>query len=347
MRYRLFGRSGLRVSELGLGTMTFGTDWGWGADEDRAARIVDAFAAAGGNFIDTAKNYTDGSSERIVGELVAEATRPVGARDEVHADDRPRRPQRRRQPPQEPRAVARAEPAPARAPTTSTCCGCTCATRRRRSRRRCARSTTRCGSARCSTSGSPTRRRGWWRRPTRSPSCAAGRRSSALQLAVQPRVARPERELLPMAAALGLDRDAVGRARAGVLTGRPAHDAPLARGDDGPGAGAWSSSSPASPRIAAARRRRSRSPGCSDVARRSSCRSSACGAREQLADNLGALDVELTEIERARLDEAAPPSLGFPRSFLESDGVRDLIYGDTWNLLYSDGARALDATTAG
>ena len=68
---------------------------------------------------------------------------------------------------------------------------------------------------------------------------------------------------------------------------------------------------------------------------------------EQLADNLGALDVELTETDRARLDEAAAPSLGFPRSFLESDGVRDLIYGDTWNLLYSDDARARDATTAG
>ena len=68
---------------------------------------------------------------------------------------------------------------------------------------------------------------------------------------------------------------------------------------------------------------------------------------EQLAENLGALGVELTETERALLDDAAAPSLGFPRSFLESDGVRDLIYGDTWNLLYSGGARALDATTAG
>ena len=69
MRYRLFGRSGLRVSELGLGTMTFGTDWGWGADEAECARIVAAFADAGGNFIDTATNYTNGSSERIVRSL--------------------------------------------------------------------------------------------------------------------------------------------------------------------------------------------------------------------------------------------------------------------------------------
>jgi aryl-alcohol dehydrogenase-like predicted oxidoreductase len=70
MRYRLFGRSGLRVSELALGTMTFGTDWGWGADDATCRAMVDAFAAAGGNFIDTANNYTDGSAERIVGECV-------------------------------------------------------------------------------------------------------------------------------------------------------------------------------------------------------------------------------------------------------------------------------------
>jgi aryl-alcohol dehydrogenase-like predicted oxidoreductase len=68
MRYRLLGRSGLRVSEVALGTMTFGTDWGWGADEAECRRIVERFAAAGGNFIDTSNNYTDGSSERIVGE---------------------------------------------------------------------------------------------------------------------------------------------------------------------------------------------------------------------------------------------------------------------------------------
>lgn len=67
MRYRLLGRSGLRVSELALGTMTFGTDWGWGADEPTCRAMVDAYAEAGGNVIDTANNYTDGSSEQIVG----------------------------------------------------------------------------------------------------------------------------------------------------------------------------------------------------------------------------------------------------------------------------------------
>jgi aryl-alcohol dehydrogenase-like predicted oxidoreductase len=70
MRYKLFGKSGLRVSELCLGTMTFGEDWGWGASEDESRQIFETFVEAGGNFIDTANGYTDGSSEKIVGELI-------------------------------------------------------------------------------------------------------------------------------------------------------------------------------------------------------------------------------------------------------------------------------------
>jgi aryl-alcohol dehydrogenase-like predicted oxidoreductase len=72
MRYKLLGRTGLRVSELCLGAMIFGDRrGGWGASRDEAARIVDRFAEAGGNFIDTANSYAGGESERIVGELVA------------------------------------------------------------------------------------------------------------------------------------------------------------------------------------------------------------------------------------------------------------------------------------
>jgi aryl-alcohol dehydrogenase-like predicted oxidoreductase len=67
--YRLLGRSGLRVSPLALGAMTFGTDWGWGADEDESRRIFDVYLDHGGNFIDTANQYTNGSSERLVGQF--------------------------------------------------------------------------------------------------------------------------------------------------------------------------------------------------------------------------------------------------------------------------------------
>ncbi|WOB50511.1 aldo/keto reductase [Xanthomonas hydrangeae] len=68
--YRLLGRSGLRVSPLSLGTMTFGEQWGWGADADESRRIFDAYVDLGGNFIDTSVNYTNGGSERILGTLI-------------------------------------------------------------------------------------------------------------------------------------------------------------------------------------------------------------------------------------------------------------------------------------
>jgi aryl-alcohol dehydrogenase-like predicted oxidoreductase len=71
MRYKIFGRTGLRVSEFCLGTMTFGEDWGWGAPPAECARMLEGFAAAGGNFVDTSNAYTNGSSERILGELIA------------------------------------------------------------------------------------------------------------------------------------------------------------------------------------------------------------------------------------------------------------------------------------
>ncbi len=72
MRYQLLGNGGLRVSEIALGTMTFGDDWGWGAGKDACEEMFDRYVEAGGNFIDTANNYTDGTSERIVGELVGD-----------------------------------------------------------------------------------------------------------------------------------------------------------------------------------------------------------------------------------------------------------------------------------
>lgn len=71
MPLRVLGRSGLRVSEMCLGAMTFGTDWGFGADESTCQDIYKEFRSAGGNFIDTANNYTNGASETILGRLIA------------------------------------------------------------------------------------------------------------------------------------------------------------------------------------------------------------------------------------------------------------------------------------
>ncbi|HLG91949.1 MAG TPA: aldo/keto reductase [Acidimicrobiales bacterium] len=70
MDYKLLGQSGLRVSEMFLGTMTFGEDWGWGAAPEECRRMIDVYAEAGGNVIDTAVNYTNGSSEEIVGQAI-------------------------------------------------------------------------------------------------------------------------------------------------------------------------------------------------------------------------------------------------------------------------------------
>ena len=71
MRYSLLGRSGLRVSKIALGTMTFGTGVEWSRSEDEARAVFETYAEAGGNFIDTANMYMGGESERIVGRLVA------------------------------------------------------------------------------------------------------------------------------------------------------------------------------------------------------------------------------------------------------------------------------------
>jgi len=73
--YSLLGKSGLRVSPLALGTMTFGTEWGWGVDPAGAHRLLATYLDAGGNFIDTADGYTGGSSESIIGDYLAETSR--------------------------------------------------------------------------------------------------------------------------------------------------------------------------------------------------------------------------------------------------------------------------------
>ena len=75
MNYKLLGRSGLKVSELCLGTMGFGTEAGWGADKETSFAIMDAFANAGGNFLDTANIYKLGTSEKIIGEYISNHNR--------------------------------------------------------------------------------------------------------------------------------------------------------------------------------------------------------------------------------------------------------------------------------
>ncbi len=77
MKYYLLGKSGLRVSELALGTMTFGTEYGWGTDINEARKMLDLYIENGGNFVDTANVYTNGSSEKMLGELLKEKRQQI------------------------------------------------------------------------------------------------------------------------------------------------------------------------------------------------------------------------------------------------------------------------------
>ena len=72
MRYTTFGRNtGLRVSELALGTGNFGTGWGYGSEKEEARAVFDGYVNAGGNFIDTADAYQFGQSEQMIGDFIA------------------------------------------------------------------------------------------------------------------------------------------------------------------------------------------------------------------------------------------------------------------------------------
>src|SRR6202521_501410 len=70
IKYKLLGKSGLRVAEASLGTMTFGDEWGWGSPKAEAQKVYETYREAGGNFIDTANFYTTGTSEKFLGEFM-------------------------------------------------------------------------------------------------------------------------------------------------------------------------------------------------------------------------------------------------------------------------------------
>ena len=323
--YTIFGRSGLRVSEVALGTMTFGDDWGWGADAAESARIFDVFADAGGTFVDTASNYTEGTSERLVGELAAgRRDRFVLATKYTLTID-----------PSDPNAGGNHRKSLVRSLEQSL--------RRLRTDYvdllwlhmrdgatpieeavRALDDQVRLGKVLyVGISDSPAwvvaqanaiaELRGW------SPFVG-------LQLPYSVASRDPERELLPMAAAFGLAVVTWGILDAGTLTGKPADQRRWP--EDG-----------VSARTAAVvdvLREVAAEVGCepAQVAIAWLCARPVIpilGARTaaQLESNLGSLAVSLSDEQRARLDAAGAPELGFPRAFLESDHVRALINGET------------------
>ncbi|HEY1365537.1 MAG TPA: aldo/keto reductase [Gaiellaceae bacterium] len=333
MRYVLFGRSGLRVSELCLGTMTFGTDWGWGADAETCRAIFQRFAEAGGNFVDTSNNYTDGSSERIVGELVAaDRDRWVVATKYTLTSDR-----------SDPNAGGNHRKSLVRSLESSL--------------RRLGTdhvdllwlhmhdATTPIDEAVRALDDQVRAGKVLYVGISDSPAWVVARANTlaelrgwspfvGLQLPYSLAGRDPERELLPMAGAFGLTVTAWGVLEAGVLTGKPAEQR------------RW-------PEEAVSERVTGVVEAVQEVAAGRGCTPSQVaiawlrarpspptivpilGARTeaQIVDNLGALAVDLEPAELGLLDAAGRPALGFPRSFLESSDVRGLIYGDTWERL--------------
>ncbi len=336
MNYRLFGRSGLRVSELALGTMTFGTDWGWGADRDECRKMFDAYAEAGGNFLDTANNYTNGTSERIVGELVAAdrdhfvvatkyslSTRP----DDPNAGGNHRK-----------NLVRALEASLERLGTDHVDLlwvhmwdGMTPVSEVVRA----LDDLVRAGKVLyVGASDTPA----WV--VARAVTLAELRGWTAfcgLQLPWSLADRSVERELLPLAAALDLAVTPWGVLESGELTGkylapdgqptrsRPEHVSPRVNQLAGEVVAVAAELGRPPAQVAISWVRQQEPVWGAPVIPVVGARSAA-----QLADNLGCLDLELSADQLARLEAASAFQRGFPRSFLESDHVRGLVFGTTF-----------------
>jgi aryl-alcohol dehydrogenase-like predicted oxidoreductase len=333
MRYTLLGRSGLRVSEVALGTMTFGEAWGWGASEEECRRMFDAYVETGGNFVDTACNYTDGESEQIVGALtesdrerfvIATKYTLSSRRDDPNAGGNHRK-----------NLVQTLEASLRRLRTDCVDLlwlhmwdGMTPVEEVVRALDDLVSSgkvlyvgisdTPAWVVARAVTLA---HQYGW------SPFVAAQGPYSLADRNV-------ERELLPMARDLGLAFTTWGMLEGGALTGKylDETDEPRRYDSAGPKTNAMAreviavadelGATPAQVAIAWVRAQPWHLI-------------PIVGARteSQLRENLRAIDVVLAPEHVERLDAASGFRLGFPREFLESDHVRDLIFGETFDLI--------------
>jgi aryl-alcohol dehydrogenase-like predicted oxidoreductase len=331
MRYRLLGTSGLRVSELCLGTMTFGTEWGWGADEGECGRIVAAYRDVGGNFLDTASNYTDGASEKIVGEHTrGDRDRWVIATKYTLSLDVG-----------DPNAGGNHRKSLVRSLEQSL--------RRLRTDYvdllwvHMRDATTPVDEVVRALDDQVRLGKVLYVGISDSPAWVVARANAIAELrgwspfvGVQvpySLVSRdPEREVLPMAGELGLTVVAWGVLEHGLLSGRDPRSLRWPEEPSERGRAALEAVESVAGEVDA-------TPGQVAIAwllgqRRPSVvpivgvRSSA-----QLGENLGAADLALSVDQLDRLDRAAAPQLGFPRAFLESEHVRGLIYGETWTRL--------------
>lgn len=334
MRYKLLGRSGLRVSELCLGTMTFGEDWGWGASREESIKIFDRFVEAGGNFIDTACNYTNGTSERYVGELVAPERERFVLATKYTLTARPDDPNgggnHRKN------MVQSLEASLKRLNTDYVdlfWLHMWDATTSVEEIMRAFDDLVRAGKVLyigisdtpawvVSQADTLAELRGW-----------TG--FAALQLPYSVASRDPERDLLPMARALGLSVTAWAVLGGGILTGKYNRETGEPR--------RYESASERSRRLAEVLSETAREIGCTPAqAAISWVRQQGrgeiipiLGARTeaQMVENLGALEVTLGPEQLDRLDAANDIELGFPHTFLDDEEVHELIFGKTLALI--------------
>jgi aryl-alcohol dehydrogenase-like predicted oxidoreductase len=339
MRYRLLGKSGLRVSELCLGTMTFGEDWGWGSSKDESRRILDAFLEAGGNFIDTANVYTLGTSESLLGEFLQ------GRRDSAVLATK----YTNAMPGTDPNAAGNQRKNMMRAveaslkrlqtdyidlywlhiwdritPLDEVMRAFDDLVRQGKILHAGVSDMAAWAVARANTLAEL---RGW------TPFVGLQIEYSLAERTV-------ERELLPMAEALGLGVTAWSPLGGGVLTGKyksgQAQDARYGTEMMKQHMPAADRTGPAVEAVQAVAREVGRSPAQVALAwlrQRPVPVIPIVGARrlEQFRDNLACLDLRLNDAQLGRLDTASRVELGFPHDFYQRDMVKALIYGGLWD----------------
>ncbi len=340
MHYRVFGTSGLRVSEICLGTMSFGEDWGFGADEATSHAVLDAYADRGGNFLDTANKYHNGQTEEYIGRWMKGDTdrrdRTVLATKYTLSMDH-----------EDPNAsgnhrknlVRSIEGSLERLDTDYIDLLWVHAWDDQtpwQETMRALDDLVRSGKVLyvgvsdmpawvVSSCNVMADLRGW---------------SSFIGLQVEYSLLQrtPDRDLLPMADHFGMGVVAWGPLGGGVLTGK------YTRGQDGEmdskraaGNQARGRTNEQSLTIAREVDAIADELGCSSaqvatawVLRRRYNTIPIVGARKvtQIQDTLGAVDVTLTDDHRARLDRLSSVSLGFPHDFLRADAVLDLVRGE-------------------
>lgn len=337
MRFRLLGRSGLRVSELCLGTMTFGEDWGWGSSREESRQVFDAYVRAGGNFLDTAINYTNGTSEKFLGEMIAADRDHFVLATKFTLSTRPEDPN-------------------------------FSGNHRRNMMHSVETSLKRLGTDRIDlywlhawdfTTGIDEVMRGFddlvragkilYAGISDAPAWIVSAANTmadlrgwapfvALQIEYSLIERTVERELLPMARALDLAVAAWSPLGSGLLTGKYASAADAGKPGHriAPGGRRISSRNLAIAReVAEVSKELGRSPShvaLAWVRSRPGVVIPIVGARtaKQLEENLGCLDLELPAQARARLDTASAIDLGFPHEFLRLDSIRELVFGKHW-----------------